>query len=118
MLANFHAFGNFPVVRERLKSLAKGEAILLAVALSMKADMPSGPLALLVSRPLIRCNTSSGNTVAPSYVDRPEQGYKSSVRGCSVEFQQLAKNAFSKSAFPLSSETIESLLCKAGIVFI
>ena len=38
--------------------------------------------------------------------------------GCSVEFQQLAKNAFSKSAFPLSSETIESLLCKAGIVFI
>ena len=54
MLANFHAFGNFPVVRERLKSLANGEAILLAVALSMKADMPSGPLALLVTRPLIR----------------------------------------------------------------
>jgi len=49
-------------------------------------------------------------------VDRSEQGYKSSVRGCSVEFQQLAKNAFSKSAFPLSSETIESPLCKAGIV--
>ena len=40
MLVNFHVFGNF-VVRERLKSLAKGEAILLAVALSMKADMPS-----------------------------------------------------------------------------
>ena len=54
MLANVHTFGNFPVVRERLKSLAKGEAILLAVALSMRADIPLGPLVLLVSRPLIR----------------------------------------------------------------
>ena len=49
-------------------------------------------------------------------MDRPEQGYKFSVRGCSVEFQQLAKNAFSKCAFSLSSETIESPLCKVGIV--
>ena len=45
--AIFHISGNFPDARERLNNGAKGGAMLLAVAFSMKADMPSGPLALL-----------------------------------------------------------------------
>ena len=37
-----------------LNNWANGEAMLLAVAFSMKADMPSGPLALLTSSLFIR----------------------------------------------------------------
>ena len=66
MLAIFHILGNFPVVRERLKSLANGEAMLLAVAFSMKVDMQSGPLALLTSSLLMRTKTSAGDTVTSS----------------------------------------------------
>lgn len=46
ILATFHDFGILQVNNDRMKSFASGEAILLAV---MKADMPSGPLALLIS---------------------------------------------------------------------
>ena len=69
MPADFHIFGNLPFDKERVKSLASGKAILLAVALSMKAEIPSGPVALVVSRLLVRCKTSSGVIVASSYGD-------------------------------------------------
>ena len=59
MPADFHIFGSLPFDKERVKSLASGKAILLAVALSMKAEIPSGPVALVVSRLLMRCKTSS-----------------------------------------------------------
>ncbi len=45
----FHAAGNWPVVIERLNSLQSEGAILVAVALSILADMPSGPLLLVTS---------------------------------------------------------------------
>ena len=71
MPADFHIFGNLPFDKERVKSLASGKAILLAIALSMKAEIPSGPVhvALVVSRLLMRCKTSSGAIVASSYGD-------------------------------------------------
>ena len=57
MPADFHIFGNLPFDKERVKSLASGKALLLAIALSMKAEIPSGPVALVVSRLVdeIRC---------------------------------------------------------------
>ena len=42
MPADFHIFGNLPFDKERVKSLASGKAILLAVALSMKAEYHLG----------------------------------------------------------------------------
>ena len=50
MPADFHIFGNLPFDKERVKSLASGKALLLAIALSMKAEIPYGPVALVVSR--------------------------------------------------------------------
>ena len=60
MFVFFHIVGNLPFDSERVKSLASEDAVLFAVVLSMKAETPSGPLALIVSRPLMRCRTSSG----------------------------------------------------------
>ena len=42
MPADFHIFGNLPFDKERVKSLASGKAILLAVAVSMKAEYHLG----------------------------------------------------------------------------
>ena len=42
MPADFHIFGNLPFDKERVKSLGSGKAILLAVALSMKAEYHLG----------------------------------------------------------------------------
>ena len=68
--------------------MAKGEAILLAVALSMKADMPSGPLVLLVTRPLIRLLQEI--LLHPHmWIGQNKDIAKSSVRGCSAEFQRM-----------------------------
>ena len=43
MFCVFHILGNLPEVSERVKSLASDGAMLLAVALSIKAEIPSGP---------------------------------------------------------------------------
>ena len=45
----FQDFGKHADDRDRLNSFVKAGAILWAVALSMWADIPSGPLALVVS---------------------------------------------------------------------
>ena len=47
----FAAFGNVPVFRERLNKLVTVGVIVTAVALSMRAEIPSGPLAFVTSRP-------------------------------------------------------------------
>ena len=47
MFAFFHIVGNLPFDSERVKSLASENAMLFAVVLSMKAEIPSGPLALV-----------------------------------------------------------------------
>ena len=104
--------GQESVVR-RLYNWAKGEAMLLAVAFSMKADMPSGPLALSTSSLFMRAKPSSGVT---SWVGRSAQWYDSSVSGCSTVFQQLAKNVFSSDAFSVSSVTVWFSCWRAGIV--
>ena len=49
MPAVFHSLGNLPFDNERVNNLASGSAMLSAVALSINAEMLSGPLALLVS---------------------------------------------------------------------
>ena len=54
MPAVFHSFGNLHFDNESVKNLASGSAKLSAVALSINAEMLSGPLALLVSRTLMR----------------------------------------------------------------
>ena len=46
----FAACGNVPVFRERLNSLVTTGVIVTAVALSMWAEIPSGPLAFVTSR--------------------------------------------------------------------
>ena len=69
MITVFHIFGNLAEDSENVKSLASDGAMLLAVALSTKADIPYEPLALVVSRPLMRCRTSLGVIVASSYGD-------------------------------------------------
>ena len=54
MPAVFHSFGNLRFDNESVNNLASGSAMLSAVALSINAEMLSGPLALLVSRTLMR----------------------------------------------------------------
>ena len=81
--------------------------MLLAVAFSKTADIPSGPLALSVSRLMIRLKTSSADTKMSSNWDRPAVWCVSSSRDYSIiEFQQLAKKVFRISAFCLLSEII------------
>ena len=46
----FAACGNVPVFRKRLNSLVTTGVIVTAVALSMWAEIPSGPLAFVTSR--------------------------------------------------------------------
>ena len=64
----FHAARNWPVIIERLKNLQIEEAMVIAVALSILADMPSGPLLLVTSRvevisePLPPCTTDHQGT--------------------------------------------------------
>ena len=69
MLKVFHILGNLPEDSEKVKSLTSDGVILLAVALSMKAKIPSGPLTLVLTRLLMRCRIFSGVIVASSYVD-------------------------------------------------
>ena len=55
-LADFHSFGKWPSVIDRLKRLVIEEAILSEVALSMCAEIPSGLLAFDTSKPLRSCS--------------------------------------------------------------
>ena len=59
ILASFNVLGNWPLEIDKLKRFVSEGAILSAVALSMHTEIPSGPLALDTSRPLIRCTSSS-----------------------------------------------------------
>ena len=54
MPAVFHSFWNLPFDNESVNNLASYSAMLSTVALSINAEMLSGPLALLVSRILMR----------------------------------------------------------------
>ena len=54
MPAVFHSLGNLPFDNERVNNLASGSAMLSTVALSINAEMLSGPLALLVSSASMR----------------------------------------------------------------
>ena len=69
MIAVFYILGNLAKDSANVKSLASDGAMLLAVALSMKAEIPYELLALVVSRPLMRYRTSSGVIIASSYGD-------------------------------------------------
>ena len=55
----FHSVGTCPSLIDRLKSLVTDRAMLVAVCLSIIADMSSGPVALDTPRFLRRCSTSS-----------------------------------------------------------
>ena len=55
----FQLAGGRPLVMEALNNLVSDGAIALAVDLSMRAEIPSGPLALDVSRDFSNPRTSS-----------------------------------------------------------
>ena len=52
--AHFHSVGNIPEERDRLKTFARGEAILSAGTLSIYADIPSTPFVFFIMRHCIR----------------------------------------------------------------
>ena len=54
-LADFHSLGKWLLVIDKLKRLVSERAILSEVALSMCAEIPSGPLAFNTSKPLRSC---------------------------------------------------------------
>ena len=56
---DFAAWGNDPVLIDKLNSFVTTGVIAVAVALSIRAEMPSGPLALVTSRDVRRNRTSS-----------------------------------------------------------
>ncbi len=54
----FHFWGTLPLVMDQLKSIVKELVIERAVPLSIFPEIPSGPEALLVSRPVSRLKTT------------------------------------------------------------
>ena len=84
---DFHSRGKRPEERERLKMMDKGRAIEGEVALSMRVEIASGPVALLGSRVEIREATD----YSEHKKDSGHLGGGMGFRGGAEELQHVAK---------------------------
>ena len=90
-LACFHDCGKCPFEIVRLNKLAKDGAMVLATAFSIRADIPSGPVALVTSRLLNNVCTSSVLQKSDSLLAFDGMSEVCSISGGRELFQQLAK---------------------------
>ena len=113
----FQLDGNEQLVIERLKSLTSTGARLHATPLSILAEIPSGPLDLVVLSASRRSKTSSSVQRSSSGQSAESIVAKSSVEsGESAELKQLWKNEFRVSAFLLSSVMVSLLHDSVGML--
>ena len=104
----FQLPGTVPLEIDRLQRSVTSGAVIKAVLLSIKSEMPSGPVALVVSK-LERSNSmplghSSGETVIVS----------PTVRGATEVLTFLPKDLIRRSTFVWGLDAITPSVCRVG----